>query len=226
MNASGVKEAPSATVRVSAWDIHGGSYPPYDILRQKPPDRLERCLTPLSTDSGSHALGPVDAILITGAAPGVYEIERHAWMQNLEVYIRVVFQNYRHVQILGSCFGHQIIAKTILPDFGSTYQVGVEKCPLGREVGIYEVQMNHAFTRTFPVLNKLPEGKLRVQMMHADWVSVTRRDSDKRSMSLPHPWQNIGSTAICPIQGLYYPGRVFTVQGHFETGCFCDDQSM
>jgi GMP synthase - Glutamine amidotransferase domain len=37
---------------------------------------------------------------------------------------------------------------------------------------------------------------------------------------LPEPWLNIGSSIKCPIQGLYKPGHVLTLQGHFEFDAF------
>ena len=35
---------------------------------------------------------------------------------------------------------------------------------------------------------------------------------------------NIGSSAQCPIQGLYWPGRVLTYQGHFEFDTFVNSE--
>ncbi|KAJ5349062.1 uncharacterized protein N7506_002315 [Penicillium brevicompactum] len=37
---------------------------------------------------------------------------------------------------------------------------------------------------------------------------------------LPEPWLNVGSSLKCPIQGLYQPDRVLTLQGHFEFDAF------
>jgi hypothetical protein len=35
---------------------------------------------------------------------------------------------------------------------------------------------------------------------------------------------NIGTSAACPIQGLYYPGRILTYQGHFEFDTFVNSE--
>ena len=44
--------------------------------------------------------------------------------------------------------------------------------------------------------------------------------TDEAAVPLPTPWMNIGSSMLCPIQGLYYPGRVLSYQGHFEFDTF------
>lgn len=61
---------------------------------------------------------------------------------------------------------------------------------------------------------------MRLQMIHGDWV-VFLPGQEK----LPEPWVNVGSTEVCPVQGLYYPGRVLTYQGHFEFDVFVNSES-
>ncbi|GKZ27073.1 hypothetical protein AbraIFM66951_004537 [Aspergillus brasiliensis] len=223
LNASNLTTDKPIDLFVSAWDIHGESYPPYDRLHRPTAEGAE---TTSTTSTGSESGQPIGAILITGSAPGVYEIDQYPWMRRLEEYIKTVFRKYPHVRILGSCFGHQLIAKALLPEGSSAdqFEIVVEKCPLGREVGIYAVQADVDFASAFPVLDRLPRREMRMQMMHGDRVLVySRREQSScgnKTVSLPQPWKNVGSTSICPIQGLYYPQRVLTLQGHLELDAF------
>ncbi|KAH1490163.1 hypothetical protein LV164_005346 [Aspergillus fumigatus] len=200
-------------IAVTPYDIRGGHYPDFRHLR--------KTQTPLSEHS-------IDAILITGGAPGVYEIDKRPWMQTLAKFLQTVFREYPAVRIMGTCFGHQLIGHALV-DSGAG-DVYVEKCPLGREVGIHTVQLNRDFVDAFPLaLGHLPNGQLKIQMFHGDRVMVKGGTEgvlpETAAVSLPAPWVNIGSTPLCPIQGMYYPGRVLSVQGHYELDA-CGMQSM
>ncbi|KAH2140748.1 hypothetical protein KXW34_004934 [Aspergillus fumigatus] len=200
-------------IAVTPYDIRGGHYPDFRHLR--------KTQTPLSEHS-------IDAILITGGAPGVYEIDKRPWMQTLAKFLQTVFREYPAVRIMGTCFGHQLIGNALV-DSGAG-DVYVEKCPLGREVGIHTVQLNRDFVDAFPLaLGHLPNGQLKIQMFHGDRVMVKGGTEgvlpETAAVSLPAPWVNIGSTPLCPIQGMYYPGRVLSVQGHYELDA-CGMQSM
>lgn len=182
-------------IAVTPYDIRGGHYPDFRHLR--------KTQTPLSEHS-------IDAILITGGAPGVYEIDKRPWMQTLAKFLQTVFREYPAVRIMGTCFGHQLIGHALV-DSGAG-DVYVEKCPLGREVGIHTVQLNRDFVDAFPLaLGHLPNGQLKIQMFHGDRVMVKGGTEgvlpETAAVSLPAPWVNIGSTPLCPIQGMYYPGR-------------------
>lgn len=202
-------------ITVTPYDIRGGHYPGFHLLRGHPIQ--EQLPVP----------NPIDAVLITGGSPGVYEMAHAPWMQVLEKFVQAVYNGYPEVRIMGTCFGHQLISHALVrvPD-DPVREVYVEKCPLGREVGIYTVQLEDAFLRQFPAaLGHLPMGQLRIQMFHGDRVMAVEKGravtlSDSPPVSLPAPWINIGSTPICPIQGLYNPGRVLTVQGHYEMDAF------
>jgi GMP synthase-like glutamine amidotransferase len=91
-------------------------------------------------------------------------------------------------------------------------------------VGIHTVQLNREFVDAFPLaLGNLPDGQLKIQMFHGDRVMVKGGEGvlpETAAVVLPSPWMNIGSTPICPIQGMYYPGRVLSVQGHYELDAF------
>lgn len=202
-------------ITVTPYDIRGGHYPDFHLLRGSP----TREHLPVSN--------PVDAILITGGSPGVYEMPHSPWMQVLEKFIQTVYRGYPDVRIMGTCFGHQLISHALVrvPE-DPVRDVYVEKCPLGREVGIYTVQLEKQFLQHFPsALGHLRQGQLRIQMFHGDRVMAVEKGtavtlSESPPVSLPAPWINIGSTPICPIQGLYNPGRVLSVQGHYEMDAF------
>ncbi|KAJ5238968.1 hypothetical protein N7468_003587 [Penicillium chermesinum] len=108
---------------------------------------------------------PIDAILITGGSPGVYEMSHSPWMQILSKFIKKVFDEYPEVRILGTCFGHQLIG----------------------EVGIHTVQMEQEFLKAFPhALGHLPKGQLRIQMFHGDRVMAVEKGT-------PRPPERISS---------------------------------
>lgn len=205
-------------ITVTPYDIRGLHYPDFHLLRGHP-----------SPDQHHPVSSPIDAVLITGGAPGVYELSQSPWMQVLENFIKTIYTDYPQVRLMGTCFGHQLISHALLHDPDDTVRdVYVEKCPLGREVGVHTVQLNREFVNRFPsALAHLPQGELRIQMFHGDRVMAVEKGkgshvplAESPPVSLPSPWMNIGSTAICPIQGLYHPGRVLTVQGHYEMDAF------
>lgn len=214
LNETHLDNANPINITVHPFDIRGGYYPDFQLLRGAPQTEWP-------------VLNPIDAILITGGSPGVYEMPHSPWMQVLEQFIKTVYTDYPEVRIMGTCFGHQLISHALVrvPD-DPVRDVYVEKCPLGREVGIYTVDLNDKFVQSFPsALGHLPKNQLRIQMFHGDRVMAVEKGtpvtlSESPPVSLPAPWINIGSTPICPIQGLYNPGRVLSVQGHYEMDAF------
>ncbi|KAE8150659.1 class I glutamine amidotransferase-like protein [Aspergillus avenaceus] len=207
-------------ISVTPYDIRGGHYPDFRKLRRHPSR---------STEDENDL---IDAVLITGGSPGVYEMEVSPWMQVLQKFLHTVFDDYPLVKILGTCFGHQLIGHALLGKANPTeWDVFVEKCPLGREVGIYTVAMEERFVGAFPhAVGHLAQGQLKIQMFHGDRVIAVRKDTNGAHGSdgpqlLPEPWVNVGSTPICPIQGLYHPDRVLSVQGHYELSA-CGMQKM
>lgn len=125
------------------------------------------------------------------------------------------------MRLLGSCFGHQVIAQVLLAEQGAR----VEKSLMGLEAGLCKIQLDPTFASHFPVLSQLPLGLIRMQIMHTDGVffqgqktgaHVENSKSPDAVVRLPDSWINLGRTEQYPVQGLYLPGRVLTVQGHFE----------
>lgn len=205
-------ESDSINISVTPYDVRGGHYPELSKLRTSQTGPCDDCT--------------IDAVLITGGTPAVYEIAQYPWMQTLAKFIRTVFDRFPMVRILGTCFGHQMIGHALLRQPGDAERdVFVEKCPLGMEVGVHTVRLDRAFTQAFPLtLGSLPRSEMRIQMFHSDRVLAVPKGSLSRladvPVSLPAPWVNVGSTPACPIQGLYYPRRVLSVQGHYELDAF------
>lgn len=213
------------TVHTSAYDTSHGVYPPDETLR------TSKSTSPNDTDNNTV----IDAILITGSVKGVYDTE--SWIKQLGTYIRHVFDSFPLVKIFGSCFGHQAIANVLLSD-----SVRVEKCPLGRETGIVPIALDERFCQLVPHFVADREGddsgnerrrkrELRLQLVHGDWVVPREYPASGTGTgtgmgTLPEPWVNLGSSDICPIQGLYYPGRVFSLQGHFEFDSFINRETV
>lgn len=207
-------------VHVTAFDAVGGTLPPLESLRATP-------RSPAEPNAGGP-FSPIDAILITGSACSAYD--PHPWVAQLQSFIQTVHVKYPLVKIFGSCFGHQIIAHALLSEaslaantLSSTFHV--EHASTGFEMGIQPITLDPAFTAQFPPLARSSsQHPFRIQLIHGDQVvptpaakAATAADS---TVSLPTPWMNIGSSAQCPIQGLYNPGRILTYQGHFEFDTF------
>ncbi|KAE8373328.1 class I glutamine amidotransferase-like protein [Aspergillus bertholletiae] len=207
------------TIFTSAYDVVGGAFPPLESLRT-----TKRPETSGDEEEISNPLArPIDGIIITGAAAGAYDSPTHPWMKSLESWIQTVNVQYPHVKLFGSCFGHQIIAQALLsasaPHGTPGPAVKVERCPDGREMGLVDVDLSPEFVASFPkALGRLPgtQKQMRLQMVHGDWVVPVAGPTAE----LPVGWVNVGSTKLCPVQGLFCPGRVLTYQGHFEFDVF------
>ncbi|KAE8163562.1 class I glutamine amidotransferase-like protein [Aspergillus tamarii] len=212
------------SIFTSAYDVVGGSFPPLESLRTT--KRSEAC----SNENGTPnpLAQPIDGILITGAAAGAYDTSIYPWIKPLESWIQKVYTQYPHVKFFGSCFGHQIIAQALLstsaPQCAPGPAMKVELCPDGRETGLVPIDLTPEFVASFPeVVERLPGARkqMRLQMIHGDWVVPVAGPNAE----LPAGWVNVGSTALCPVQGLYCPGRVLTYQGHFEFDVFVNRET-
>jgi GMP synthase-like glutamine amidotransferase len=180
----------------------------------------------------SDQIGAFDAMIITGSHYSAYE--DLPWIKNLEALIRNVYDEHHSVRLYGSCFGHQIIAQSLLGRDGSAV---VEPDPGGWEVGVQEIQLVPEFRQSFPrkqldsiVRPPTPPEKpmgenrdpntLRLQFVHADHVKLST------TQTLPKKWMLIGKTSQCANQGMYEPGRVLTFQGHFEFDSFINYETV
>ncbi|KAB8262631.1 class I glutamine amidotransferase-like protein [Aspergillus pseudonomiae] len=212
------------TIFTSAYDVVGGTFPPLESLRTtKRPENHDN-----EVQTSNPLAQPIDGILITGAAAGAYDTAIHPWIKPLESWIQTVYTQYPHVKFFGSCFGHQIIAQALLSASAPQYTPGpamkVELCPDGRETGLVAIDLSPEFAASFPeAVKKLPgaQKQMRLQEIHGDWVVPVAGPTAE----LPAGWVNVGSTEMCPVQGLYYPGRVLTYQGHFEFDVFVNRET-
>ncbi|KXG48289.1 uncharacterized protein PGRI_021590 [Penicillium griseofulvum] len=210
----------SLGVHITAFDVVGGNFPHLASFR----------VTPWSPSENGHPgfPGPIDAILVTGAAAAVYDKLR--WISSLRSFIKRVYTDYPMVKIFGSCFGHQLIAQALLASDksytsqGSSFKISVEPSSNGHEIGIHPIFLNPAFVSNFPPLARFTaEQPFHIQVIHGDAVISTPENSPilrGNGTMLPEPWLSIGSSLKCPIQGLYKPGHVLTLQGHFEFDAF------
>ncbi|GLA50691.1 hypothetical protein AnigIFM63604_006993 [Aspergillus niger] len=201
-------------IHTTAFDTLGGQLPSLASLSTQPTTlvtKVGEVINPLAL--------PITGILITGSVASTYGAEYQSWVAPLLEFITTVYEQYPHVRIFGSCFGHQALADALLAGSASANEVKVGCCPYGKEAGLAQVELTEGFVDAFPCLR----GKrtLRLQMIHGDWVTV----ESSPEKALPSPWMNIGGTKPCPIQGLYCPGRVLSYQGHFEFDSFVNRET-
>ncbi|GFF80170.1 putative glutamine amidotransferase-like protein C13C5.04 [Aspergillus lentulus] len=186
------------TISTSSYDVVGGIFPSPHLLRER---------------------GGIDGILLTGSSTSVYHADKHPWISSLQAFLTEVYVNHPHIKLFGSCFGHQMLARTLVPG------CAVEACPGGYEIGVHAIALEENFVKRFgfSLLPSLPEAQgtgkkeMKLQFIHGDWVVC--------EAGLPDDWVNVGSTPRCPIQGLYRRGRVLTFQGHFEFDVFVNRET-
>lgn len=197
-----------------------------------------------------RSLGKFDVVLITASAASSYHLE--PWIQELERYIVSVYRDNARVKLFGSCFGHHIICQALLKDHGlrvekspKGWEIGVSPVVLAEDFRkAYAVSIQSKPTDNYaqyagrlpspddedtdincrriqkdPATPPIPQS-VRLQFVHEDQVIMPYGNE-----SLPEPWCLLGSTDHCAVQGVYQPGRVFTLQGHFEFDKFESQQT-
>ncbi|KAJ5241946.1 uncharacterized protein N7469_000273 [Penicillium citrinum] len=217
-NAQNLRHGP-IEIHVTAFDVVGGSYPPLSFMRASPRN--------LFVPTDQFSAGPIDVILVTGAAAAAYD--NLPWIPALRTFIQTIFTEFPFVKIYGSCFGHQLIGQALLE--GQKCSIGkeiskifVEPSIQGHEIGVHPIILNTQFSSRFSSLDQFSkERPVQLQVIHGDIVTPSQdipSHMDQNALSLPDPWMNIGNTSKCLIQGLFYPERVLTLQGHFEFDAF------
>lgn len=118
------------------------------------------------------------------------------------------------MKLLGVCFGHQIIARAL--------GAQVSRSAAGWEISVCEVSLTPAGKELFgldtlvgldfyqcprrlPLSSLLMSLNQQIHQMHRDIVCA-----------YPPNIIPLGESPICQVQGMYLPGRFFTVQGHPE----------
>ncbi|RAO71884.1 uncharacterized protein BHQ10_007896 [Talaromyces amestolkiae] len=233
--------APQIRIHTSAYDVVGGSYPALGMLRKTPLHEEQHA--DIDEIEDDEILRPIDAILITGSGASVYyQGDQYTWIANLQDFIRRVWSRYPLVKFFGSCFGHQVIAQALLANSPQSEGlskgeplVRVEACPMGYEIGIEPIEISREFAATglgralAENLQRREGGKLHIQLVHGDRVIgfyPSTANAPSALTALPQPWLNVGSTPLSPIQGLYYPDRILTYQGHFEFDPFVNSETV
>ncbi|KFG77555.1 GMP synthase [Metarhizium anisopliae] len=142
--------------------------------------------------------GDVDGILITGSKHTAFADD--AWIVQLVSYIRSVLNTSR-TPVVGICFGHQVIARAL----GATTAVARG----GWEVSVSRVDLSPDGQKLFGA------SSLNLHQMHRDEVA-----------SVPEGLVCLGSSARCPVQGMYKRRAVLSLQAHPEFDGFIMEQIL
>ncbi|KAF9873748.1 gmp synthase [Colletotrichum karsti] len=159
-------------------------------------------------DQYPTSLDDIDALIVTGSAASAYDNE--PWIHRLAAFLQDTYENNPSVKIFGGCFGHQIVCQALLAKEGAR----VFKNPNGWEIGVHEIDLTPEFTSFFSSLDK---SRISYQFLHQDIV--------ESEPLFPKGWIQMGSSALCKVQGLLLPGRVLTYQGHPEFDRFITRES-
>jgi GMP synthase-like glutamine amidotransferase len=167
-------------------------------------------------DEYPESFADFDAIIVSGSANSAYD--DLSWIHKLDACIRNVYTHHPHVKIFGSCFGHQIVCQSLLKEYG----VKVEQDPNGWEIGVKEITLHPRFQEAFGQRTDSTDlgDSMRLQFVHHDHVVISSPEL------LPESWMSLGSTQHCAVQGVYEPGRVLTLQGHFEFDRFVNSECI
>ncbi|KAH7380535.1 class I glutamine amidotransferase-like protein [Phaeosphaeria sp. MPI-PUGE-AT-0046c] len=166
----------------------------------------------VTNDEYPSCMSNFDAIVLSGSENAAYDDV--PWVKRLDAFIAGVYAEQPHVKIFATCFGHQLVCQSLLGKYG----VRAELDPNGSEIGVKEITFNEKFLSTFGAQDRREDvllkddlsGRMRLQLVHGDHVVVPA------GAELPQEWELVGTTEHCAMQGAYLPGRVFTLQGHFE----------
>ncbi|KAK3297394.1 class I glutamine amidotransferase-like protein [Chaetomium fimeti] len=142
------------------------------------------------SDSGWDYPDPdtIDAVLITGSRASAYDEDE--WVVRLAAFVRRLLDEGR-VRVIGVCFGHQIVARAL--------GARVAPSPAGWELSVTEVRLSEEGRAVFG------GESLNIYQTHRDVV-----------LELPPGVVPLASTEKCPIQAMYIPRQLITVQGHPE----------
>ncbi|KAK3940317.1 putative gmp synthase [Diplogelasinospora grovesii] len=145
-------------------------------------------------------LDEIDGILITGSRYNAFDNDE--WITTLVEYTRKALSTTittavdgdikKGVRVIGVCYGHQIVGRTLGVPVGRTDHGGWE-------VSVTETKLTPAGKQLFG------KDTLKMQQMHRDQVK-----------GLPAGAELLAETDTCPNQGFIIPGRAITVQGHPE----------
>ena len=160
-------------------------------------------------------LPSIHLILITGSRNSAYD--PLPWITTLQTFICSTYASHPSIKWFGSCFGHQILCQALLHPYG----VRVVPSPSGYEIGVQTTYLHPSFRAHFSASTGccVPE-TLRLQYLHGDCVFLPANNT------VPPGWHAVGETGLCKNQGMLQPGRVFTLQGHFEFDEFVNGETV
>ncbi|ERF68940.1 hypothetical protein EPUS_08174 [Endocarpon pusillum Z07020] len=133
-------------------------------------------------------LEDVDAILLTGSRYNSFEDA--PWIKKLVDFTAEILKQDR-IRLIGVCFGHQII--------GRAMGVKVGRNEAGWEAAVDDFDLSERGKQLFG------KEKLSIHQMHRDIIYY-----------YPDGVEQLGSSPVCAVQGMYKKGHLITVQGHPE----------
>ncbi|KAI9865277.1 MAG: hypothetical protein M1824_003430 [Vezdaea acicularis] len=172
-------------------------------------------------------LEDVDAILLTGSRHNAFD--NPPWITRLISYTRAALDTGR-VRVIGVCFGHQIAARALGAEVGRNekgWEVsvcsvdvnGAGKGVWGREkLDIFQMHRDIVLTlppTPIPPLSTLSTTTTTSSTTHPPTPPPSSPSSPSPASPIPTP-SILASSPPCPIQSLYIPSRLLTVQGHPE----------
>ncbi|KAI1081693.1 class I glutamine amidotransferase-like protein [Whalleya microplaca] len=159
----------------------------------EPPQSLDAQLSisahDIVNDAGAYPdPETVDAVLISGSKFSAYDNDD--WIVRLVQYTKRCLEGGR-VRVIGVCFGHQIVGRALGAQVGKSVR--------GWELSVTEHELTDEGKKVFGM------EKLAIHQMHCDAV-----------FSYPPGTIPLAQTNVCPVQAMYIPRRMISVQGHPE----------
>lgn len=199
------------------------------------------------------SIDDLDAVFITPSAASSYGNDE--WIKRLEQYVVTLYTTHPQIKLFGSCFGHHIICQALLKDHGVVvakrpggWEIGVSEvkftdefretfAPVGSPDAVKQSSLRWVGRLPSPEsesgedcdresdlherLGYVVPKSAHLEFVHADEVVLASAE-----ISLPKPWVLLGTTEHCEVPGIYQPGRVLTLQGHFEFDTFKSQETM
>jgi GMP synthase-like glutamine amidotransferase len=138
------------------------------------------------------------------------------WILKLVEFTQKVLAQDR-VRIIGVCFGHQIVGRAMGVEVGRNkdgWEAAVNDVELtekGKEVFGVEVLVSSPSINSF--LGQISGRRREVLTQNEQSLHQMHRDV---VFAYPKGVEELGSSPVCSVQGMYSPRRLITVQGHPE----------
>lgn len=136
-------------------------------------------------------------IIITGSPHSVYE--NLEWMDTMSKYIIYFYENM--INILGICFGHQIIAQTLGSEVKNSGKIISHK----EEITLSDKLLKEEFMKKTLIIKN-----------NIDKITINQKHSDEVVYIFNSHLRNGGSSVSCKHEILYVNNCILTFQGHPE----------